>query len=82
MIVVLWDVIFAFVIAAYALLKYGNDSTFPQMVIFCNVVLATFVAIIVVYGSFAKVNGVSLKTLSFLREKVIPKVNARNNANK
>lgn len=67
-------VAYAFTTAMYALLKYADQGTIPQLVIFGNVTLATFIIIIFVFGIFAKVNGVSLEVLDVLEQRVLSEI--------
>lgn len=73
-IVVMWAMAYSFTVAMYALLKYANQVSLPQLVIFVNATLATGIVIIVVYGIFAKVNVISQNVLAFLRERVLPEM--------
>lgn len=67
-------IMYAFVISVFALMEYGSQLAFPQIVVFGNVALATFIAMVFVYGIFAKVNTNSLKALAFLQQRLVPSV--------
>lgn len=71
---VMWNVMYGFIISVFALAEYGSQLTFPQVVVFGNIAFATFIAMVVVYGIFAKVNSNSLKALAFLEQRVIPSI--------
>lgn len=77
-ITVIGNMVYSFTIAMYALLKFTDHVSLPQLVIFGNITLACFIVIIVVYGIFAKVNETSIKVLAYIREYVLPEINGSN----
>ncbi|CAL8129138.1 unnamed protein product [Orchesella dallaii] len=75
--VVICTTIFSFIVSLYALIYLGSGEegiSIPKLMFFSCLFLDCFLAIVACFGTFAGVHSESLRTVEFMKEKVLPRL--------
>lgn len=69
---ILWSVIFGVIVSLYCFISFGSNISLPECPKFGVVLVDAVAIIVIVFGTFAKVNQKSHDVLGTIKEKVIP----------